>query len=111
MRFDSALARMPEYLRRTKKVYEALKNVEGVSFCPNAPQVNMFHLYFNASAEKLTDARDRIAREDKIWTANRFQTTAMENLCYTEIYVGEGLLKITDEDLSEAFIKLIELSV
>ncbi|MDQ6788573.1 MAG: beta-eliminating lyase-related protein [Acidobacteriota bacterium] len=110
MRFDNALKQMPEYARRTKEVYKVLKNIEGISFCPDPPQVNMFHLYFNATAEKLAQARDTIAREDKIWTANRFLTTALENLCYTEIYVGEGLLKIEDEDLFAAFSKLVELA-
>lgn len=110
MRFDNALAQMPEYSRRTKEVYEKLKNIEGISFCPDKPQVNMFHLYFNASAEKLTRARDEIAEKDKIWTANRFVTTALENLSYTEIYVGEGLLQIEDSELQKTFLQLIELS-
>ena len=106
MRFDRALKQMPEYMRRTKEVYKVLKNIPNISFCPNPPQVNMFHLYFNASQEKLVEARDKIALEDKIWTANNFQKTVLENLCYTEIYAGEGLLKIKDEELFDAFSKL-----
>ena len=110
MRFDNALAQMPQYYKRANEVYEKLKDIEGISFCPEKPQINMFHLYFDASAEKLTQARDRIAGEDKIWTANRFVTTALENLCYTEIYVGEGLLQIKDAELLKTFSKLVELS-
>jgi threonine aldolase len=107
MRFDRALEQMPAYLRRAKEVYKILKNIPNISFCPNPPQVNMFHLYFNASQEKLIEARDKIAREDKIWLANTFQKTVLENLCYTEIYVGEGLLKIKDGELFGTFSKLI----
>ena len=110
MRFDRALSQMPKYSERTKEVYNVLKNIPEISFCPDPPQVNMFHLYFNASAEKLAQARDQIAKEDKIWIAGRFQPTALENLSYTEIYVGEGLLNIKDQELSEAFLKLIKLS-
>lgn len=110
-RFDSALARMPEYFERAREVYEVLKNVEGVSFCPNPPQVNMFHLYLNRSAERLNAARDEIARKNKIWAANRFQTTPLENLSYTEIYVGEGLMQIENAELLKTFAKLIDLSV
>lgn len=106
-RFDHALSQMPEYLRRTKEVYEILEGIEGISLSPAAPQVNMFHLYFDRSAEKLTKARDKIASEDKIWTANGFQRTALENLSYTEIYVGEGLLQIGDDELRKAFEKLV----
>lgn len=108
MRFDSALQQMPEYMRRTKEVYEMLKDLPNIKFCPDPPQVNMFHLYFDYSAEKLTSARDRVAAEDKIWAANRFQSTNLENLSCTEVYVGEGLLKINDDELLNCFRKLID---
>ena len=70
----------------------------------------MFHLYFDSSAEKLTRARDRIASKDKIWAANNFQRTALENLAYTEIYVGEGLLQIGDDELKKVFENLINFA-
>jgi threonine aldolase len=110
MRFDPALEKMPEYFLRTRKAFETLKNISEIYICPNPPEVNMFHLYFSFSAEKLTRARDIIAGEDKIWTANRFQKTTLENLSYTEIYVGEGLLEIDDEELKRIFEKLVELA-
>jgi threonine aldolase len=110
MRFDRALGQMPEYARRAADIYRVLQNIPQISFCPGPPQVNMFHLYFNASAEKLKQARDEIARKDKIWLANSFQPTALENLSFTEIYVGEGLLQIEDDELLGAFSKLLEIS-
>jgi threonine aldolase len=108
MRFDAALKQMQKYFVRAKTVHKVLKSVSQIEFLPNPPQVNMFHLYFNISSEKLTKARDKIAKEDNIWTANNFQPTALENLSYTEIYVGEGLLQISDGELKEAFSKLID---
>ena len=110
MRFDRALEQMPEYARRAREVYQILKRVPGISFCPAPPEVNMFHLYFNAPAEKLKQARDEIAEQDKIWIANNFQTTALADLSLTEIYVGEGLLQIEDDELLKVFAKLIELA-
>ena len=110
-RFDKALARMPKYYERAMEVYEVLKNIEAISFRPSPPQVNMFHLYFAATAEKLTKSRDKIAEQDKIWAANSFQATALENMSSTEIYVGEGLLQINDNELKAAFSKLINLAV
>jgi threonine aldolase len=107
-RFDHALTLMPQYMRRTREIYEILKNIPGITFCPNPPQVNMFHLYFNISAENLKQARDKIAGEDKIWAANNFQATTLQNICYTEIYVGEGLLHIDDDKLFDTFSKLIK---
>ena len=109
-RFDSAIEQMPKYYERTKEVYEILRNIEGISFCPNPPQVNMFHIYFDAPAEKLSAARNKIAEEDKVWLANNIQKTALENLSSTEIYVGEGLLQIGNDELKRIFSKLIELT-
>jgi threonine aldolase len=98
MRFDRALGKMSGYTERTKKVYEVLKEIPNISFCPSSPQINMFHLYFNASVEKLTEARNTIARKEKIWMANSFNQTTLKNLSYTEIYVGDGLLEIEDKN-------------
>lgn len=109
-RFDFALAQMPKYFERTKQVYKALQNIEGVSFSPSQPQANMFHLYLRRATEKLAEARDRIAKEDKIWAANNFQKTVPDDLSYTEIYVGEGLLLVGDGELKETFLKLLKLS-
>lgn len=109
-RFDRALNQMPKYMRRTKDACKVLKSIEGISFCPAPPQVNMFHLYFDSSAEKLTKTRDEIAAENKIWAANNFQKTALENLSYTEIYVGEGLLQISDDELRKVFKDLVNFA-
>jgi threonine aldolase len=109
-RFDHALDQMPEYLRRTKAAYKILKSIEEISFSPAPPQVNMFHLYLDSSVEKLTQARDKIAARDKLWLANSFQKTALENLSYTEIYAGEGLLQIGDDELRKAFEDLVSFA-
>lgn len=111
MRFDRALQQMPKYMKRTGEAYEILKTFPNISFCPNPPQVNMFHLYFNISAEKLSKARDKIAGEDKIWVANKFNTTTLENQAYTEIYAGEALLQIDDSDLLNSFSKLVNYAM
>jgi threonine aldolase len=106
-RFDDALERMPKYTKRAKEAHKILKSIAGISFSPEPPQVNMFHLYFDSTVEKLTEARNKIAAEDKIWTANGFQRTARENSSFTEIYAGEGLLQISDGELKRAFEKLV----
>ena len=111
MRFDRALEKMPGYAERTKKVYEVLKEIPNISFCPSPPQINMFHLYFNAPVEKLTEARNTIAKKEKIWMANSFNRTTLKNLSYTEIYVGDGLLEIEDEELFDAFSSFIKISI
>ena len=73
MRFDEALLQMPKYMKRTNEVYKLLKDIPEISFRPNPPQVNMFHLYVNSTPEKLNKARDKIAEQDKIWLVRDFK--------------------------------------
>lgn len=110
MRFDWAIEQMPKYYKRTEEVCRILENFDEISINPNLPQTNMFHLYFNFPAEKMTAARDQIAERDKIWLANNFQNTMLKNLSYTEIYVGENLLQFDDDELKKYFFKLIEFA-
>lgn len=109
-RFDRALALMPELMQRTREAYQTLKIIPAISFRPAPPQVNLFHLYFESTPEKLSAARDQIAETDKIWVANNFTSADGENTSYTEIYVGEGLLEIRNSELFSVFSKLSELS-
>ena len=44
VRFDWALSQMPKYMKRTNEVYKVLKDLPGITFFPDPPQVNMFHL-------------------------------------------------------------------
>jgi len=65
---------------------------------PAPPQVNLFHLHFQAPAEALTAARDRIAAEDGAWLAPRFSVERGTGRASAEIYAGESLLTIPRSD-------------
>ena len=109
-RFERALEQMPKYVQRAKDAYQMLKDIDGIFITPAPPPVNMFHLYFDSTVEKLTEARNKIAAEDRIWAANGFQRAALENFCYMEIHAGEGLLQIGDDQLKQIFEKLVRLA-
>src|SRR6202163_5137500 len=72
MRFDLQLAKMAAYRARAAAFAASLAGIDGLSVEPEPPQVNLFHLHFEASAEALTSARDRIAADDGAWLASRF---------------------------------------
>ena len=94
MRFDGQLAKMASYRARATAFAESLAGIDGLSVEPNPPQVNLFHLHFDAPAEALTAARDRIAGEDGAWLAPRFSAERGPGHASAEIYVGDGLLAI-----------------
>ena len=71
MRFDAQLAKMPAYFERAKKLAAAIRRDTDIVVNPDTIQTNMFHLHFAKSHEALADARDKLATEQKIWTAAR----------------------------------------
>ena len=110
MRFDKAISQMPKYMKRTKEIYGLLKDIPEISFRPDPPQVNMFHLYINSTPEKLKMARDKIAKKDKLWLANDFKESEMKGWSFTELYIGEAIMEISNEEVARGFAKLCELS-
>lgn len=110
MRFDAALARMPAFRARARALADGLGGIAGCTVVPAPPQVNMFHLHCAADAAALASARDRIARDQGLWLANRFVALPTPATAMTEIYAGENLLGADDAVVLPAFARLLELA-
>ena len=114
MRFDQQLAKMAVYRSRAAGFAESLGGIDGLSVEPTPPQVNLFHLYFDASAEALTAARDRIAIENGAWLAPRFSDDRGAGRVSAEIYVGDSLLGVpraSDRSvLAPLYARLVEVA-
>lgn len=106
--FDKALTRMPSYMQRTTAICDQLQKLPFLSVLPNPPQVNLFHLFINARQENLEQARDEIANEQGLWMVDNFYPTVVPDWSYCEIYVGEGLMEFSDEEVCQAFIELTQ---
>jgi threonine aldolase len=98
MRFDTQIARMAAYRARAAALAESLSGIDGLSVEPAPPQVNLFHLHFEAPAQALTAARDRIASEDGAWLAQRFSSDRGPYRASAEIYVGDSMLAMRPHD-------------
>jgi threonine aldolase len=107
MRFDAQLANMPAYFKRAQALAEAVKRNTGIVVNPDPIQTNLFHLHFQTTPEALADARDRIAAEQKIWMAGRAVASGTPGWSMSEIYVGENLMAMSDD---EALALLSELA-
>jgi threonine aldolase len=114
MRFDGQLAKMAAYRARAAAFAESLAGIDGLSVEPKPPQVNLFHLHFEAPAEALTAARDRIAGEDSAWLAPRFSAERGSGHASAEIYVGDSLLAVPGSEdrrlLAPLYARMLELA-
>ena len=108
MRLDDVLARIPEYVKRTKAVTELLAADSRITVLPRPVQTNMFRVFLRADPAALYRQVARIAREDKIWVANGFSQTRVPGVVETELQLGEGVSGIRDAEAARAFLRLLE---
>jgi threonine aldolase len=109
MRFDDRLACMPRLYRRAQSLAAELARHDGLRVNPAVPQTNLFHLHFDAPADAVMDARDEIAERDGCWLFNGVIPTEVPGWSVTELYVGDRLLDIDDEQLKPAIERLCRL--
>lgn len=109
MRFDARLARLPEYYQRTLSFALALGELPGVTLVPATPQVNLVHVRFPVPVVKWEAARDHLAARERIWLGAPRQIPD-KSITEVEIYVGEGMMALTDAEVIGAYRALLELA-
>ena len=102
MQFDERLAAMPDYLRRTHFLYEALDAHPAIKRNPAAPQANMLHLHLPVAPERALTIRRELAERHGIWMFNRIASGVLPGTNSFELYVGDNLLAMPDEQLRTA---------
>jgi hypothetical protein len=70
------------------------------------PPTNMFHLYFDAPADVVLDARDHIAGLSGCWLFDRVRPAEVPGWSLTELYIGDRLLVADDSALMAAYAQL-----
>jgi threonine aldolase len=108
MRLDDVLARIPDYVTRTKAVTELLAADSRITVLPRPVQTNMFRVFLKADPNALYRQAARIAREDKVWVANGFNPTRVPGIVETELQLAEGVSGIRDAEAARAFLRLLE---
>jgi threonine aldolase len=107
MNFDARLAIMDQLYARTLTFAERLNGIEGIRTLPRIPQVNMLHVCFDGSVDALTAQRDAIASTDGCWLFNGVRESGAPGWSLAEIYVGDGLLSLADEQVVPMFERLM----
>ena len=108
MRFDARVALMPALYRCAVDLAAALRPVPGLRVNPAVPQTNMFHLYFDAPAQAVTDARDALAAQTGCWLVDGLRPAELPGWSMTELYVGDRLLEADAARVAVLFAQLAE---
>ena len=108
MRFDQAIARMPQRRASAIALASVLASVDGIRVMPAPPQVSMFHLQFDAGAEVLDHARLALAQRDSVWIGGRFAPSATG--ASLEINVGEALCGVEPAHVARHFRSLVAIA-
>lgn len=108
MQFDARLAAMPDCFRRTQWLYQALRAYPQLRVNPAAPQANMLHVHLPAGRERALAIRDRLAHEHGIWMFNRAAHGALPDTSIVELYVGDNLLALPDQQVHAALALFAE---
>jgi threonine aldolase len=102
MQFDTRLAAIPECLRRTQQLYDMLRDFPRLRANPSQPQANMLHIHVPVARERLLQIRNEIAQQHGIWLLNRAAHAQLPDSSYTEWYVGDNLLALSDQQVRHA---------
>ena len=106
MHFDQRLALMPALVERTRRLAASLTPFAAWRVNPRQPPTNMFHLYVDAPAEVVLDARDHIAGLSGCWLFDRVRPAEVPGWSLTELYIGDRLLAADETALMSAYAQL-----
>ncbi len=104
---DARLALMPRLVERARELAAALDALPRLRIRPTPPQVNMFHLYLDGPLDTLKEARDALAREERIWLFGGLHPADVPGFCRSEVYVGGGALEFPPDQAAAAFARLL----
>jgi len=109
MRFDERIGLMPALFRRTLALAAALQKIPGLRVNPPQPQTPMFHLYFDAPADRVLAAAEALATQHQAWLIDGVGPAEVPGWSVTEFVVGDRLLALADERVVPLFEQLAAL--
>lgn len=101
MQFDTRIAAMPDYFRRTQTLYETLKGFPQLIANPATPHANMLHVHMPVTRDRALEIRDAVAEQHGVWLYNRVGHAQLPGQSVTEWYVGDNLLALSDERMRD----------
>ena len=112
MRLDERLALMPALYRRALDLAaglgSGLGSASGLRVNPRVPHTNLFHLYFDAPADAVLNARDALAERSGAWLVDGVRPADVPGWSMTELYVGDQLLRADNQHVIPLFETLCD---
>jgi threonine aldolase len=98
MRLDGALARIPTWVERARKLATALRKDGQLVVAPDPVPTNMFRLYLRGSSDVLRERRDQVAKERGIWVAWGFPPARVPGFVECELQLNGDSDAIKDDE-------------
>lgn len=108
MRLDERLAVLGACYERALKLAAALGGLDRLRVNPAMPQTNMMHLHFDDPADVIAGRRDALAARQGVWAINDPRPSDVPGWCMSELYVGDTLLDVSDDQAVAALAGLLE---
>ncbi len=97
----------PAYQRRAQSVARVVTSIPGIAVRPDPPHTNMMHVYLQASPDALLEARDEIARTERVALFRRLQPTGIPDVSAFELSVGDAIAALSDEEIRTYFDRVM----
>jgi threonine aldolase len=104
--FDLRRNRFPAYWGRAKGLAKALTGIDGLTLRPPEPHTPMLHLLLRGATAALSERRDQIGREDKLWLGGILDSDT-PGQALLEVSVGDATMTLPDADAAAALRKLL----
>jgi len=107
LRFEHRLGLLDACYQRTLELAQGIALLPGVRLNPAVPQTNMLHLYIDAPADAINDARDDLAASEKIWLCGLARLSEVPGWSVIELTVGDHLLALDNTLVVPLFERLV----
>ncbi len=108
MQLDQRLCAMPACFTRAKELAAIIRQFPTLQMNPATPQCNLFHLYLPVDAKCAIEIRNQIAQQHGVWLFNNATNSALPDQSYSEWYVGDNMLEISDQQVMAALSLLAD---
>jgi threonine aldolase len=96
------LDRFPAYYAKAKEVAHVISSLSHISVIPGSLQTNMMHLAFRADPQVVEDALLKTSLQTNIFIAKRPWKRSFVEKTVIEIYIGDGAMDLTADEIRGA---------
>ena len=107
MRLDTALARIPTWVERARRLAAGLRKDARAVVAPDPVPTNMFRLYLRGTPDAFREKRDQVAKERGIWVAWGFPPARVPGFVECELQLAADSDPIKDDEALAAVTSVV----